>query len=130
MPNPNPPTEHLQDTQFQPGQSGNPGGKTAEHRRLEVDSAERAARIRNRKLIAMERQIEEAEANEDVDAVAMLTGDMLRMLADAEDRGFGKPKQSVDIENPDGSLRPPSVVELVAVTPEVDDDDGEASATG
>ena len=128
MANPNPDTSGL--TPFQPGQSGNPGGKTAEHRRLEVDSAERAARIRNRILAAKEQQIVDAEAEGDAVAVAMLTGDMLRMLADAEDRGFGKPTQSVDLANPDGSLRPPSVVELVGVVPGEPDDDGEASATG
>ena len=103
-PNPVPRPENL--TPYQPGQSGNPGGKTAEHRRLEVDSAERAARIRNRILAAKEQQIVDAEAEGDAVAVAMLTGDMLRMLADAEDRGFGKPTQGIDHRSPDGSMSP------------------------
>jgi len=86
MANPNPSPE----TRFRLGQSGNPGGKTSDQRRLEIENAESATRIRAALLKAVTDQIE-------MGAEIELTGDLLRLLKDAEDRGLGQPVQPLDI---------------------------------
>lgn len=89
MANPNPPLENLKP--FKPGQSGNPGGKTSEQRRLEVENAERATRIRNAMLASIEGKL-----GDGVDAAELIEATMLKLLKDSEDRGLGTPTQSVD----------------------------------
>lgn len=95
--------------QFKPGQVANPGGKTSEQKKLEMQNAEAAMRIRQRALQAVEAKLVECSTDE---AVALLVeAAMLKLLKDSEDRGLGAPVQPVS--NPDGSLRP-TVIELVA----------------
>ena len=102
------PPEH---SKFKPGQSGNPGGKTAEHRANEVKAAELAAKARL--------GIVEAFANlvsgtaTDAERHALLNSDALRLLKDSEDRGFGAPTQPVDSTSSDGSGGLPTRVILV-----------------
>jgi hypothetical protein len=44
------------------------------------------------------------------------------------DRGFGKPTQSLDLSNPDGTLAPaPSIIQIVGVTAQ--DDNGAGQST-
>lgn len=88
-------------SRFQPGQSGNPKGKTAETKRLELENAEAAMRIRARLLRATEAKLNELSTDE---AMALIEAAMLKLLKDSEDRGLGAPVQAVT--NPDGSLRP------------------------
>lgn len=83
---------------FQKGQSGNPGGKTAEQRRAEVEAAEIAASIR----LAALRKLSERIANGEVDADAVVTSDNLRLFKDSEDRAHGTPKQTVHGAGEDG----------------------------
>lgn len=71
------------------GQSGNPGGKTSEQKRLEQANAERASRIRERLLVALD------EATQD-QALKSLSSEVLKLLKDSEDRGLGAPKQEVE----------------------------------
>ena len=99
MSNPNPDMSGL--TPFAPGQSGNPVGKTSAQRKLEVENAERATRIRNKMLLALESDLDGSFAT-GIPAMASVTGDMLRLIKDAEDRGLGAPKQTIagDPENP------------------------------
>ena len=90
----NPPAEY----RFKPGQSGNPGGKTKEQRRLEVENAERATRIRGQLLAALEETLLAHRDVADLSGITQsITGDNLRMLKDAEDRGLGAPKQTVEL---------------------------------
>lgn len=89
MANPNPPTEQLKGTQFKPGQSGNPGGMTKEQKALIVKNAEQATRIREKLLARLEVDIDEGRE---------LDSETLRMLKDAEDRGYGAPKQDMSVE--------------------------------
>lgn len=98
MSNPNPPTEHLKETQFKPGQSGNPGGKTSAQRQLEAENAERATRIRAKLLEALEARLSEDGADAEKD----IRGEVLKLLKDSEDRGLGAPKQPVehDVSDP------------------------------
>ena len=103
-------------TQFRPGESGNPGGKTSEQRKLEVENAERATRLRSRMLIGLERELEKAEAERDIldakdgdtadadAAIGMITTTILKLLKDAEDRGLGTPIQSVNVESPNRTI--------------------------
>lgn len=88
-------------SRFQPGQSGNPKGKTAETKRLELENAEAAMRIRARLLRATEAKLNELSTDE---AMELIEAAMLKLLKDSEDRGLGAPVQAVT--NPDGSLRP------------------------
>lgn len=102
------------DTQFQPGQSGNPGGKTSEHRKAEIRAAELAAKVQLDLVEALSNTLDKAAGDED--KLAAIKADVLKLLKDAQDRGYGTPKSSIDIESPDGSLSPPSVVQIVPVT--------------
>ena len=81
---------------------GNPNGKTAEQKRLEMLNAEAAMRIRARALSAVEAKLNECSTDEAIDM--LVEAAMLKLLKDSEDRGLGSPTQS--ITNPDGSLRP------------------------
>ncbi|HET7412461.1 MAG TPA: hypothetical protein VFJ18_07335 [Pararhizobium sp.] len=95
-----PPAAH----RFQPGQSGNPGGKTSAQRKLEVQNAEKATRIRNRLLTALEHVVGKDDGQEmcPEDVAAALKGitpEVMRMLTDAENRGLGAPKQTVEVDD-------------------------------
>lgn len=87
-PNPNP------STRFKPGQCPNPGGKTSEQKRLELENAERAMRIRDRLLRSVEAKLAESDMDASIEFVEAA---MLKLLKDSEDRGLGAPKQSVDV---------------------------------
>ena len=100
MANPNPSPE----TRFKPGQVANPLGKTSEHRRLEVEAAEMAAKLRHKLLSGM---MEKIDAGASVDE--LLTGDALRLFKDSEDRAHGTPKSATEISGPDGAALPVAI---------------------
>lgn len=107
-------------TRFKPGTPGNPGGKTSEQKRIEMQNAEAAMRIRQRALHAVEAKL--AECDMDAAIALLVEAQMLKLLKDSEDRGLGAPVQA--ITNPDGSFSKPTRIELVAVQPESTDDNG------
>jgi hypothetical protein len=80
-----PPKEH----QFKPGQAANPGGKTSAQRKLEVENAEKATRIHGALLDQIVGIIEAGGKLE-------LEAQVLKLVKDAQDRGLGAPKQTVD----------------------------------
>lgn len=90
MANPSPDTSGLKP--FQPGQSGNPGGKSAETIRLEREAADIALRMRLKWLKALEAQ---AEAG-DKAALGLLSSEALNLAKQSEDRAHGTPRQSVE----------------------------------
>ena len=90
MANPNPDTSGLKP--FQPGQSGNPGGKSAETIRLEREAADIALRMRMKWLKALEAQ---AEAGDEA-ALGLLSSEALNLAKQSEDRAHGTPRQSVE----------------------------------
>jgi hypothetical protein len=92
-----PPKEH----QFKPGQSGNPGGKSAKQRKDEVKAAEIAARLRLKMLVAMEK--------EDTPILDRLDPNTLKLFRDSEDRAHGTPKATTEIGGPDGGSIPLSL---------------------
>ena len=92
MANPNPSPE----TRFQPGNSGNAAGKTSAQRKRELSNAERATKLRERFLKAVEKSLDGA-ADSSAAALLAITGDMLKLLKDSEDRGLGTAKQSIDL---------------------------------
>jgi len=104
------PPEH---TQWKPGQSGNPGGKTSEHRKAEVRAAEAAAKVQADLVEALARVV--SSADDDPTKLEHIRADVLKLLKDAQDRGFGAPTQHVDNTSSDGSS--PSVIKIVAVAP-------------
>jgi Tfp pilus assembly protein PilX len=85
-----PPKEH----QFQRGQSGNPKGKTAATKTLELQNAEAAMRIRERILRAAEAKLVECSTDDVLSQ--FVEAAMLKLLKDSEDRGLGAPVQPVD----------------------------------
>jgi hypothetical protein len=93
---------------FEAGQSGNPGGKTSEQRRMEIANAERATRIRARMLEALEGMMNEHPEKENIIG-GLVKGDILRLMKEAEDRGLGTPVQSVNVESPNGTMTPKGV---------------------
>lgn len=111
MANPNPSPE----TRFQPGQSGNPGGKSSAHRQAEVKAAELAAQARLELVEAFAALMANQATPEQ--KYALVNSDALRLLKESEDRGFGTPKSSLDLSSDDGTMSPPSRIEMVAVQP-------------
>lgn len=102
------PPEH---TKWKPGQSGNPGGKTSEHRKAEIEAAELAAKVRLGLVSAFANLVQGKATDEE--RHALLNSDALRLLKDSEDRGFGAPTQPVDNTSSDGSANMPQRVILV-----------------
>ena len=98
--NPNPSPE----TRFG-AENGNPtnlGGKTKEQRESEYKSAEMSARIRE---VALSLMLENVEAG-NFTIEDLITPANLKLFKDSEDRAHGTPKQSLDVESPDGSMTP------------------------
>ncbi len=87
MANPNPSPE----TRFKPGESPNMKGKTSEQRRLEIENAERATRIVNKQLAALEAALDNADGA----AVDSITAAINALTKSAQDRGLGTPIQTV-----------------------------------
>ena len=102
MANHNPNTSGLKP--FQPGQSGNPGGKTSEHRKAEIKAAELAAMVQADLVEALHNTVKDA-AN-DQDKLDQIRSDVLKLLKDSQDRGFGSPQQHIDNTSSDGSMTP------------------------
>lgn len=96
---------------FKPGQSGNPGGKTSEHRAAEVKAAELAAKVQLELVQALANVLGQAEGDDE--KINAIKSDILKLLKDAQDRGFGAPTQPQEITSPDGSAGP-AVIRIVA----------------
>ncbi len=90
---------------FEAGQSGNPGGKTSDQRKMEIANAERATRIRGRFLEALEGLMLEHPEKETL-IEERLTSEVLRLLKESEDRGLGTAVQSINHESPKGTMTP------------------------
>ena len=99
-------------TQFKPGQSGNPGGKTSEHRQAEIRAAEAAALVQADLVEALARVVQAAAG--DTDKLEYLNKEVNTLLKNAQDRGFGSPQQHVDQTSSDGSASLPTRIVLVA----------------
>jgi len=97
MPNNPNAEENLTAKRFEKGQSGNPGGKTSEQRKLEVENAERATRLRSAMLKGLEAELEAAAEDGDAEAVKMIRADILKLIKDSEDRGLGSPKATTEL---------------------------------
>lgn len=94
-------------TKWKPGQSGNPGGKTREHRQAEIKAAELAAKARLGLVQAFANLVDGVATDEE--RHALMTSEALRLLKDSEDRAFGTPVQSVETTSPDGSMTPKTI---------------------
>lgn len=87
--------DNLTAPRFQPGQSGNPGGISAEHRALLNANAEKASRIRGEFLDYV---LSLMEPDEEGERKVPINADTLRLIKDSEDRGLGAPKQTTELE--------------------------------
>lgn len=99
-------------TRWKPGQSGNPGGKTSEHRQAEIRAAEAAAIVQADLVEALARVVQ--TAGDDLERLAHIKAEVNTLLKNAQDRGFGSPQQHVDTTSSDGSASLPTRIELVA----------------
>lgn len=107
-PNPSPATR------FGAGNNANPQGRTSAQRKAEIANAELATIIQARMLEALHGVMLEDPTKETIVGEYIKT-EILKLLKDAQDRGLGTPKQSIDIESPDGTMSPkPTVIEFVA----------------
>ena len=95
---------------------GNPNGKTSEQKRLELQNAETAMRIRERILRAAEARLVECSTDEVLDQ--FVDAAMLKLLKDSEDRGLGAPVQAFD-HTTNGKDMPTTIILSAA-----DDDEG------
>ena len=78
-------------------------GKTSEQRELEIKNAELATKIRAKFLNALHNVVAKDQLDEQ--SLGRISGDILRLLKESEDRGLGTPKASVDLSNSDGTLQ-------------------------
>lgn len=108
MPRPDPPKH----TRFKPGQSGNPGGKSKAQVRDERDAAEKALWIRNRLLDAVIGVFNEHPEKEGIKD--SIEPNLLRLIEATLDRELGKAVQVNDHISSNGTMTPPSVINLVA----------------
>ncbi len=108
--------------EYQIGQPLGPKpGITSETRRLQIENAERATRIRQRLLEAVENI---ANQFGDEEALAMVDAHINKLLVDSENRGLGMPTQQVDNTSSDGSVAPTKiVVQGVAAKKDKEDDE-------
>lgn len=86
--------------------NGNPNGKTSEQKRLEMQNAEAAMRIRERILRAAEAKLVECSTDQVLEQ--FVEAAMLKLLKDSEDRGLGSPVQPMD-HTTNGKDMPPPV---------------------
>lgn len=96
--NPNPSPE----TRFG-GPRGNKstGGKTSAQKAAEYAAAEKAALITDQMLSSIADKISDGQ-----DAAEFIDTSVLKLIKDAQDRAHGTPKQSIDVESPDGTMTP------------------------
>jgi hypothetical protein len=97
------------DAQWEPGQSGNPGGLTSEQAAKRKANRDKAFAIEERMLAALEKDMTEDEAR----ILGHIKSDVLRLIHTAIEREDGKPQQRVDNTSSDGSASQPSTVRLV-----------------
>lgn len=106
-------------SQFQRGDVGNPKGKTSEQKLMELENAQIATRIQLRLLQALEGQMIEDPTKLTIVENYIKT-EVLKLVKDAQDRGLGTPKQSVDLSSADGTMSPTRIT-IEAASP---DDNG------
>lgn len=111
--NPNPDTSGLKP--FKKGESGNPGGKTAEQRLAEVKAAEISARLRLKMLEAL-------DGDDFGDILERLDANTLKLFKDSEDRAHGTPKATTEHSGPDGGPIPVTEVRYKIHDPNVNED--------
>lgn len=102
--NPNPSPE----TRFG-GPRGNIPGATSEQRQMEIRNAWLATKIQAQMLEAVAASVE----NDPAASLARIDPATLKLIKDAQDRGLGAPKASVDVTNADGTLQRAPIQELV-----------------
>jgi hypothetical protein len=124
MANPSPELHPENLTPWQPGQSGNPGGKSAEQKRREMRNAEMATKLQE---FLLEREIAAITDPADTEASKLvretlgevlspaqlqtvlstltvaLNSDRLKLIKDAQDRGLGAPTNKTALTDPDGN---------------------------
>ena len=102
MANPNP------HNQWKPGQSGNPGGFTAEQAAQRKANRDAAFALEERMLAALKKDMDEREAA----ALEHIKADVLRLIHTAIEREDGKAVARVDNTSSDGSFTVPSKIVL------------------
>ncbi|MGB1214793.1 MAG: hypothetical protein ACPG4X_15615 [Pikeienuella sp.] len=107
--------ENLTAPKFKRGQSGNPGGKTAQQREDEIRAAEIAARLRLQMLEALEQEGETI--------LERLDANTLKLFKDSEDRAHGTPKSTTEMSGPEGGAIPVAAVEYTIYDPKKMEDD-------
>jgi hypothetical protein len=89
------------DTRFG-GPRGNTPGKSGLQREMEISNAWLATQLRAQML----QELVATVKNNPAAILARIEPATLKLIKDAEDRGLGTPKASVDITNSDASLKP------------------------
>lgn len=97
-------------TQFGAGVSGNPIGKTDTHRKAEIAAAEKAALVSEILVNAVYDAVKDADNDTQREQIR---GDVLTLLRNVQDRGFGSPKQQIDQTSSDGSMSPQNTSDAV-----------------
>ena len=98
---------------WQPGKSGNPGGITAETKARITANAEAAVRIRAALLAKIETMID-PETGGFMDD---MSGELLKLLKDSEDRGLGAPTAKTAFTDADGNDIPASLTLNIVRSP-------------
>ena len=91
-------------TQFKPGNKAGLG-KTSEQKLMKMANAQAATRIQARLLQALEGQMLEDDTKKTI-VDNFIKAEVLKLVKDAQDRGLGTAKQSVDLSSTDGTMTP------------------------
>ena len=101
------------------GNPRNPGGKTKEQKRLEMEAAEMSVRIRHSMLSTIADKVTNATISKE-DLAELLNPATLKLFKDSEDRAHGTPTQSINHESPEGTMTPITKIERVIMKPDGD----------
>lgn len=91
-------------TRFGAGNKANPQGKTSAHRKAEIRAAELAALVQLEWMESLHNVVTDAQG--DVKKLEYINKEMNTLIKNAQDRGFGAPKQPTELTSPDGSMSP------------------------
>ncbi len=92
-------------TRFKKGQSGNPSGRSSAELKAVNEAATISANLRLKALTCLQERIAKGEVS-DEDLALLINPGTLKLFKDSEDRAHGTPKQSVDVESPNGTMTP------------------------
>lgn len=95
-------------------ENGNPSGagKSKGQRAAEIKAAEISAILREKALSELLEKVE----SEELKPSDLIEPSVLKLFKDSEDRAHGTPKQSLDVESPNGTMTPQPAIDAAKLS--------------